>query len=84
MAFFVELLLRWLQECVKVQSHIHPLKAIPVRPAAQQQKHLRFVRRGFTGGLGLSWLACTCRTLWRGAYLLLHKVWLGVSLSFFC
>lgn len=37
------LLLLLLQECVKVQQHVHPLKPIPVRPATQQQKQLRCV-----------------------------------------
>ena len=76
--FFLELLLRRMQECVKVQTHIHPLKAIPVRPAAQQPKHLRLVPRRVLlaawisrpvffvclCGLGLPVMACRCTHAW--------------------
>lgn len=34
-----------LQDCFKVHQHHHPLKPIPVRPAAQQQKHLSPAQR---------------------------------------
>lgn len=33
------------QDCYKLQQHPHPLKAIPVRPAAQQQKQLSPAQR---------------------------------------